>query len=242
MANLVDDLVPDQLWAIVAPLLPPPPRGAPAGRPRPPDSGPSPSATALPRSCTWPAPPPLGGCCPPGSLAAARPRPYGGGWTSGPALACSTGSTWRSLTGSASRAGWTGHGRAWIRPACAPNAGDRVGANPVDRGKPGSKLHLVCDGQGLPLAAAVTAANVPDVTMLQAMVDDIPPIRTASGSAAHPARGGPRGQGLRQRRQPWLAAAAWDQAADRSAWGGVVGAAGAAAVEGRAGAVVAELL
>jgi hypothetical protein len=25
-----------------------------------------------------------------------------------------------------------------------------VGANPVDRGKPGSKLHLVCDGGGLP--------------------------------------------------------------------------------------------
>jgi transposase len=56
-----------------------------------------------------------------------------------------------------------------------------MGANPVDRGKPGSKLHLVCDGQGLPLAAAVTAANVPDVTMLQAMVGDIPPIRTPSG-------------------------------------------------------------
>jgi transposase len=56
-----------------------------------------------------------------------------------------------------------------------------VGANPVDRGKAGSKLHLVCDGQGLPLAVAVTAANVPDVIMLEAMVDDIPPIRTPSG-------------------------------------------------------------
>jgi len=59
--------------------------------------------------------------------------------------------------------------------------GDHVGANPVDRGKPGSKLHLVCDGGGLPLAAAVTAANVADVTMLQAVVDDIPPVRTPSG-------------------------------------------------------------
>jgi hypothetical protein len=38
--------------------------------------------------------------------------------------------------------------------------GDHVGANPVDRGKPGSKLHLVCDGGGLPLTVAVTAANV----------------------------------------------------------------------------------
>jgi IS5 family transposase len=56
-----------------------------------------------------------------------------------------------------------------------------VGANPVDRGKPGSKLHLVCDGSGLPLTAAVTAANVADVTMLAAVVDDIPPVRTLSG-------------------------------------------------------------
>ena len=56
-----------------------------------------------------------------------------------------------------------------------------MGANPVDRGKPGSKLHLVCDGSGLPLTAAVTAANVADVTMLAAVVDDIPPLRTPSG-------------------------------------------------------------
>jgi transposase len=56
-----------------------------------------------------------------------------------------------------------------------------VGANPVDRGKPGSKLHLVCDGGGLPLAAAVTAANTTDTTMFQAVVEDIPPVRTPSG-------------------------------------------------------------
>jgi transposase len=56
-----------------------------------------------------------------------------------------------------------------------------VGANPVDRGKPGSKLHLVCDGGGLPLTAAVTAANVADSTMFQAVLDDVPPIRTSSG-------------------------------------------------------------
>jgi len=56
-----------------------------------------------------------------------------------------------------------------------------VGANPVDRGKPGSKLHLVCDGSGLPLTAAVTAANVSDTSMFQAVVDDVPPVRTPSG-------------------------------------------------------------
>jgi transposase len=56
-----------------------------------------------------------------------------------------------------------------------------VGATPVDRGKPGSKLHLVCDGSGLPLTAVVTAANVNDTTMFQAIVEDIPPIRTPAG-------------------------------------------------------------
>ena len=56
-----------------------------------------------------------------------------------------------------------------------------MGANPVDRGKPGSKLHLVCDGSGLPLTAAVTAANVNDTTMFPAVLDDVPPVRTPSG-------------------------------------------------------------
>jgi IS5 family transposase len=56
-----------------------------------------------------------------------------------------------------------------------------VGANPVDRGKPGSKLHPVCDGSGLPLTAAVTAANTGDTTMFQAVLDDVPPIRTPAG-------------------------------------------------------------
>jgi len=66
-----------------------------------------------------------------------------------------------------------------------------VGANPVDRGKPGSKLHLVCEGSGLPLTVVVTAANLADTTMFAALLDDVPPI----GAAAHPAGGGPRGQG-----------------------------------------------
>jgi IS5 family transposase len=56
-----------------------------------------------------------------------------------------------------------------------------VGANPVDRGKPGSKLHLVCDGNGLPLTATVTAANVADTTMFQAVIEDIALVRTPAG-------------------------------------------------------------
>jgi transposase len=55
-----------------------------------------------------------------------------------------------------------------------------VGANPVDRGKPGSKLHLVCEGGGLPLTAIVTAANASDTTLFAAVLDDVPPIRTSA--------------------------------------------------------------
>jgi transposase len=80
------------------------------------------------------------------------------------------------------------HGRLdWERAAVdtmsvrARRGGDHVGANPVDRGKPGSKLHLVCDGGGLPLTAVVTAANVNGTTMFQAVMADIPPIRTPAG-------------------------------------------------------------
>jgi Transposase DDE domain len=62
--------------------------------------------------------------------------------------------------------------------------GDHVGANPVDRGKPGSKLHLVCEGGGLPLTVGVTAANVADTTMFAAVLDDVPPVRTPSGGGA----------------------------------------------------------
>jgi IS5 family transposase len=63
-----------------------------------------------------------------------------------------------------------------------------MGANPVDRGKPGSKLHLVCDGDGLPLTAVVTAANVNDTTMFPAVVEDIPTVRTPSGRRRRPGK------------------------------------------------------
>jgi IS5 family transposase len=56
-----------------------------------------------------------------------------------------------------------------------------VGANPVDRGKPGSKLHLVCEGGGLPLTVVVTAANVADTTLFAAVLEDVPPMRAPSG-------------------------------------------------------------
>jgi IS5 family transposase len=55
------------------------------------------------------------------------------------------------------------------------------GRNPVDRGKPGSKLHLGCDARGLPLTPVVTAANAGDTIMFQAFLDDVPAVLTPSG-------------------------------------------------------------
>jgi len=46
-----------------------------------------------------------------------------------------------------------------------------VGPNPTDRGKDGSKRHMLTDGRGVPLATIVTAANVNDHTALPQLLD-----------------------------------------------------------------------
>lgn len=45
----------------------------------------------------------------------------------------------------------------------APLGGEDTGPNPTDRGKSGSKHHVLTDANGIPLNATTTAANVPDV-------------------------------------------------------------------------------
>ena len=59
--------------------------------------------------------------------------------------------------------------------------GDHTGANPVDRAKPGSKLHLAAEGTGFPLSLLITAANTPDGAVFRALLDDIPKICTPWG-------------------------------------------------------------
>ena len=44
----------------------------------------------------------------------------------------------------------------------AKRGGDLTGPNPTDRGKRGTKYHIGVDGDGVPVACAVTAANVND--------------------------------------------------------------------------------
>jgi Transposase DDE domain len=65
-----------------------------------------------------------------------------------------------------------------------------TGANPVDRGKPGSKYHLLIDNSGLPLAVGLSAANIHDSQLLEELVDAVPAVI------------GPRGRPGRPRRRP----------------------------------------
>jgi transposase len=55
----------------------------------------------------------------------------------------------------------------------APLAQEAVGRNPTDRGKKGSKRHLLVDGRGVPLSLVVTGANEHDVTQLDQVLQAI---------------------------------------------------------------------
>ena len=59
--------------------------------------------------------------------------------------------------------------------------GEATGPNPTDRGKAGTKRHLLTDANGVPLAFRLTGANVHDGTMLEQVVDAVPPVRQVWG-------------------------------------------------------------
>jgi transposase len=54
--------------------------------------------------------------------------------------------------------------------------GAHVGPSPVDRGRPGSKHHLIVDATGVPLAITLTGGNRNDVTQLLPLVDSVGPV------------------------------------------------------------------
>lgn len=66
----------------------------------------------------------------------------------------------------------------------APRGGEGTGRNPTDRGKRGSKLHLIVDGEGVPLGVTVSAANLHDSQQLEATLDAIP--RVSNGRPGRP--------------------------------------------------------
>src|SRR5207247_250546 len=68
--------------------------------------------------------------------------------------------------------------RAALNSAVVPAPGSpETSKNPTDRGKQGTKRHLVVDAHSIPLAVLVSAANVHDSKMMLATVDAIEPIR-----------------------------------------------------------------
>ena len=67
----------------------------------------------------------------------------------------------------------------------AAYGGEATGPSPVDRGKPGTKHHVITDAAGIPLASSVTAANVNDIDQLAPLFDAIPEV---AGKAGRPRR------------------------------------------------------
>ncbi len=62
-----------------------------------------------------------------------------------------------------------------------PQRGQLTGPNPTDRGKKGSKIHLIVDRRGLPLSIGISAANLHDSQAFIPPVRGIPPIRSRRG-------------------------------------------------------------
>jgi putative transposase len=57
------------------------------------------------------------------------------------------------------------------KSVAAPLGREKTGKNPTDRGKLGSKRHILTDARGAPLAVVVSAANVNDLTCTLAVLD-----------------------------------------------------------------------
>jgi transposase len=65
----------------------------------------------------------------------------------------------------------------------AAYGGGGTGPRPVDRGKPGSKHHVITDASGIPLACSTTAANRADISEMAPLVNKLPAV---AGKVGHP--------------------------------------------------------
>jgi transposase len=165
-------LPPDGLWALIAPLLPPPDprrRDHPGRRPIDDRLALTGILFVLKTGLPWEDLPREMGCgCGMTCWRRLRAWQHAGVWMKLHALLLAR------LRG-ADRIDWS---RAAIDSASARalGGGEGSGPNPADRGRPGVKHHVVTDGTGVPLAAGVTGANLPGVTELLPLVDSIGPV------------------------------------------------------------------
>ncbi len=165
-------LLPDDLWGLIEPLLPPPKprrRDHPGRKPIDGRRALTGILFVLKTGLPWEDLPREMGCGS-GMTCWRRPRAWqhAGVWARLHELLLA------KLRG-ADRIDWS---RAAIDSASARALGgvEGSGPNPTDRGRPGVKHHVVTDGGGIPLAADVTGANVPDVKGLLPLADSIGPV------------------------------------------------------------------
>jgi putative transposase len=64
----------------------------------------------------------------------------------------------------------------------APKGGDDTGRNPTDRGKLGTKRHVLADERGVPIAVETSGANVNDGQMVEQTLDAIPGVLQEEGA------------------------------------------------------------
>ena len=67
------------------------------------------------------------------------------------------------------------------RVDCSKKGGETTGPNPTDRGRPGTKRHLITDRRGIPLGFILTGANVNDSVPFEPMLDAVPPVTGKRG-------------------------------------------------------------
>ena len=63
------------------------------------------------------------------------------------------------------------HRQGPVRQKGGAGEAQATGRNPTDRGKPGTKRHLLTEAKGIPAALVVTGANRHDMTQLAALLD-----------------------------------------------------------------------
>ena len=152
---MISPLVSDALWSIIASLLPVSAPRPWSGRPRVSDRAALTGLLVVLRiGIQWEMLPLEMGCGS-GITCWRRLRDWqeAGVWTHCTASCCA---------GFGRPTGSTGAGPAWTAYRWLPEGGPQDRADPTDRGRLGTKRHLVTDWTGIPLAFILTAANTYD--------------------------------------------------------------------------------
>lgn len=169
-------LVRDELWSVIAPLLPKREAQPTGGRPRADERAALTGIVfVLKMGIPWQdLPTEAFGCS--GSTSA------GVGSSRGTKRKCGHACTRCRSRCSSMRARSMGAARHSMRGACRQKECAYVGPNPTDRAKPGSKHHVLVDRNGLALMLAVSAANVHDSKLLAPMLDAVICVRSGRRS------------------------------------------------------------